>query len=642
MPSLSGNNVNVTVTTKADTRGVTETEEALGGLSTKSAAIFGAMAGFAQAVAIKGIAMITSSVGDAINRVDTLDNASRAFQNMGFKVDDTKHMMDNLKSSILGLPTPLNDAVSGVEILAASTNDLKKSQEIFTALNDGILGFGGSAADVKGAIVQISQAFSNGKIDAQTWNSLMQNNMGPALSAIAKQLGITTGALKDGLSDGTVSVGQFQDALIKLDKEGGGGMASLQKIAHDSTSGISTGMANAKTAVTRGLGNILEAIGTANISGAISASGKGFEKFANDVAKDIPAAKKYLGQLSDYMKAELSPVIGNVVKHFKELPPVVQVLTDPMLTFYTHIHNLSGFMKELRDEVVKLWAAFKENTIIIILTQYFQQVMLPALKAIWAAIVQNLWPALKQLIDALKRLWDALQPGLMEALKIIGAILGGLLLLAIWVVLAAINLLVQAFAIAVSAISIAIDWISNLIKWFGNLIGVVVNTVGSIISIFKNLWPAFKDVVSLIGQAVGAVGGLLFAPFKWAYDAIIGLFKNLPKELGNLVSGAMGNVSSAAKSTLHNLHIPGFAAGVHNFSGGLAVVGERGPELVNLPAGSSVYTNSQSQQMMGGGTSITIQSLVLPGVTDRQSFIASLDQDTLLAGRGLTPNRGLR
>jgi DNA-binding transcriptional MerR regulator len=34
--------------------------------------------------------------------------------------------------------------------------------------------------------------------------------------------------------------------------------------------------------------------------------------------------------------------------------------------------------------------------------------------------------------------------------------------------------------------------------------------------------------------------------------------------------------------------VPGFAGGVENFSGGLALVGERGPELVNLPSGSSV------------------------------------------------------
>jgi hypothetical protein len=48
---------------------------------------------------------------------------------------------------------------------------------------------------------------------------------------------------------------------------------------------------------------------------------------------------------------------------------------------------------------------------------------------------------------------------------------------------------------------------------------------------------------------------------------------------------------------------PQFAGGVQNFSGGLAVVGERGPELVNLPGGSDVIPNSR---MGGGGVSITI------------------------------------
>jgi hypothetical protein len=41
--------------------------------------------------------------------------------------------------------------------------------------------------------------------------------------------------------------------------------------------------------------------------------------------------------------------------------------------------------------------------------------------------------------------------------------------------------------------------------------------------------------------------------------------------------------------------IPGFASGVQNFSGGPAIVGERGPELVTLPRGSSVTPNHAMQ-----------------------------------------------
>jgi hypothetical protein len=66
----------------------------------------------------------------------------------------------------------------------------------------------------------------------------------------------------------------------------------------------------------------------------------------------------------------------------------------------------------------------------------------------------------------------------------------------------------------------------------------------------------------------------------------LGPHGEVPKNFDDLYSG---------KSSF-----PQFAGGVQNFSGGLAIVGERGPELVNLPGGSSVIPNGGA-----GGTSIT-------------------------------------
>ncbi len=52
--------------------------------------------------------------------------------------------------------------------------------------------------------------------------------------------------------------------------------------------------------------------------------------------------------------------------------------------------------------------------------------------------------------------------------------------------------------------------------------------------------------------------------------------------------------------------IPGFAKGVTNFSGGLAIVGEDGPELVNLPAGSDVIPNNRIGQISQGSQNIVV------------------------------------
>lgn len=231
----------------------------LAGQAEKTSGIFKKMLG-ANIIGtgiVKGIGVITSSIGDAVKRVDTLNNSTRAFENMGFSADQTKAAMQGLDKAITGLPTSMDSAVKNTQLLAASTNDIGKSVEIYKAMNDGILGFGGSAEQVENAVTQLSQAFSNGKVDAETWNSMIDAGMGPSLNAIAKTMKMTTGQLKKGLSEGTVSVEKFQNALIDLDKNGGGGMKSLSKIAQDSTAGFATSMTNMKTAVVRGVAGII-------------------------------------------------------------------------------------------------------------------------------------------------------------------------------------------------------------------------------------------------------------------------------------------------------------------------------------------------------------------------------------------------
>lgn len=267
------------------------------------------LASGATKIISKGIGLITSNIDGAINRVDTLNNANRVFENMGFSAGETSKTMDSLKKSIQGLPTPLDSAIKGVQLIASSTNDLGKSEQIFAALNNGILGFGGSAEMVDNAIIQLSQSFSNGKVDAQTWNSMINSGLGPALNALAKQMGLTAGQMKEGLSDGSISVEEFQDSLIKLNKEGGGGLKSLEQIAKDSTAGIKTGLANMKTAIVRGVANVvtkidegLKSAGFGSISEIIADKGAKMEAALSKFAEMIPPMIKTVKTLYDTLK----------------------------------------------------------------------------------------------------------------------------------------------------------------------------------------------------------------------------------------------------------------------------------------------------------------------------------------------------
>ena len=68
-----------------------------------------------------------------------------------------------------------------------------------------------------------------------------------------------------------------------------------------------------------------------------------------------------------------------------------------------------------------------------------------------------------------------------------------------------------------------------------------------------------------------------------------------------LIVGIGAAIIGGMKFLIKNFDIPFFASGGVS-SGGMAVVGEGGPELVSLPAGARVHSNAQSKNMMKSNT----------------------------------------
>lgn len=315
----------------------------------KSFLKMGALAGIGAGFVTKALQTMGSMTTSIVSRFDTLNNANRTFKNMGFATTDTKKAMSGLNDSIMGLPTSLDQAVQGMELMAASTGDVQKGQKVFSAVNDAVLGFGGSSAQASSAVQQLSQDLSSGTITAATWNSMINDGMGPALKALAKSMGMTSGQLKDALSNGKVSADQFSEALINMDKNGGGGMQSLHKIALDSTAGISSSFANLKTAVVRGSANMLTVVdnfiksvtGT-NISGWIKQAAsavtagmaiasqaiKSFTPVAKSIFNTLKSIVAWVGQNKDW----LLPLVASV-SAFKSVITVVGVAKNAFSAF---------------------------------------------------------------------------------------------------------------------------------------------------------------------------------------------------------------------------------------------------------------------------------------------------------------------
>lgn len=96
------------------------------------------------------------------------------------------------------------------------------------------------------------------------------------------------------------------------------------------------------------------------------------------------------------------------------------------------------------------------------------------------------------------------------------------------------------------------------------------------------------------------VGNGLSNTFKGVADWI---GENLEHTFEGIATWVMSGSSSAPTIAATGM-VPGFASGVEGFQGGLAVVGEHGPELVYLNSGSSVYPQSSVPNFLssfGGG-----------------------------------------
>ena len=345
MASVTVDSLQVLITANNEqlNRALREVSGQLGGMSEDvkktskvSAVAFGAIAGAAAALANNGINMITNSIDGAIKRVDTLNNSSRTFENMGIKADDAKKAMNALEKSITGLPTPLDSAVRGMTALTATYGDVDKGQKIFSALNNAVLGFGGSTEMVDNAILQLSQRPMDGPLDAQTWNSLLQSGLTPVINAMAKDMGKSVGELKEAFGEGELTVEDFTKALVKMDKEGGGGMKSLEKIARDSTNGISTGFSNMQTAITRGVAAIVKSLGSENISSAISNIGKGFEGVLTSVATVMPQILALIGSLAtsvgDYLGPKFQALWNTIQNQFIPALHNAMIALTPLAT----------------------------------------------------------------------------------------------------------------------------------------------------------------------------------------------------------------------------------------------------------------------------------------------------------------------
>ncbi len=284
-----------------------------------------ALMGVFSAMTTKALDLVSSHVGSAVSRLDTLKNYPQVMQSLGVSSDEAQSSIQTMSDRLSNLPTTLDAMSSTVQGLYAATKDygvsLTTATDAGLALNDMLLAGGQGTAVVNSAMEQFRQMLSKGKPDMQDWKALLSAAPGQMDQLAKSMLGPTANAndlyaaLGGGGAEATVSMEQLLDAIIEVDKTGGAGLDSFKDQAEKATGGIQTAAENMGNAITKGITNAMDAIGRENIVGVFNDIKGGINEAFKVVNGAAGPAVTIFNELWGAAK-RLAPAVGAVATGF--------------------------------------------------------------------------------------------------------------------------------------------------------------------------------------------------------------------------------------------------------------------------------------------------------------------------------------
>ena len=544
----------------ANSRGLESATGASGALTKSIGLGTIAMGGFIASIASKavsaGIGLITNNLDGAIKRIDILNQYPKVMKQMGYSTDDTNKSVEILKAGVNGLPTTLPGITQVAQRFATLEKNATKGASTAVALNDAFLASGASSEDASRGVQQYSQMLSSGSVDLESWKTL-QETMPYALTKVANSFGLTgKSAERDlyaKLKGGSITVEQLNDKFKELD----GGVNGFANTARTATGGIESSMSIAKSAVTRGVADLVtsidKGIGSLNIEtplGKITGIGSIFTQLGT-VGE---TAFKQLG-------ATVQPTIQGIASALQTVASYAQDIDFSSIFAGLKVPTLdfSGLLAPLSDvgaQISAFFASLKFDGLTNLINQ-----ILPAITAGFQSFLGWVTPAINPLLSALSGLWNALQPvftiianSLVPIFQVLGSFLGGFvsgvmsgLTFAFQVVTVAIQMLTPILSVVGQVFNALSPIIATVAGVIGTVLGASINFLGGLFSwiggVASSIWGSISGV---IGSAGGIIGGIL-STIGNAIKFLAGFFTSAGSQMGGAMNTASDVIGGAGR-----------------------------------------------------------------------------------------------
>lgn len=302
----------------------------------------------------KAFNTLNASLDGAITRLDTMNNFPKVMRNLGINAEESEKAISILSDKLTGLPTTLDSATIGVQRLVSKNGDLKKSTDIFLAMNNAIIAGGANATIQSSAVEQLTQSYSKGKMDMMEWRTL-QMAMPAQLKQVASAMGLEVDELGEMMRQGDMTqetMNEFVETIIKLNSEGVDGFANFEEQARGSVSGIGTSITNMKTAIVRGTANMLKSLN---------------ESLTKSNLPTIPEMIQIITQKINEVFKSVSNFLSNidwqaVISFFKTIMPLIVGVFTGLMAYKT----ITGVITAVKTAMLLLNAVMAMNPIMLV------------------------------------------------------------------------------------------------------------------------------------------------------------------------------------------------------------------------------------------------------------------------------------
>lgn len=257
----------------------------------------GAIANLAGNIITSAINGVQSLVGEAINSADALKKFESTMSFAGYDDSTISKAKDDMKTYADQTVYDLDTVANTTAQLAA--NGIQDYTGLTQAAGNLNAVAGGNAETFKSVAMVLTQTAGAGKLTTENWNQLADAIPGASgqLQEALQKNGAYTGNFRDAMEKGQITADEFNQAIMDL------GFTDAAQQAATSTSTFDGAMGNMQAAVTDGLMQIYDAIGSENVTGFING-------ISDAVSKVIPPIKDGVSWLKDNLPTIAPLLVG--------------------------------------------------------------------------------------------------------------------------------------------------------------------------------------------------------------------------------------------------------------------------------------------------------------------------------------------